>query len=267
MANEIYSNLSEDELKTFMSEIDAFEEETEAEFYDTTERQVKQIVANAITMPKVRGAKRKDMDPNVQAEIMRNKRIQNMADKRQRARQIKSEYVMSGNTHLLNEPLEKPVLKIMIANDTQHMFDTAEAIKQKLTRLIEKELKRFIPRAIKVLYNKNKDAVNRNPGFDYISSPYYGSAVIRIEPDIPNVFKNPTELEIIRAKCKSKIFTFDQLVERYYSWTKRRKAREVRLAAKLASTKSLLELIDLGADYYDAYMEAKQQLNNRQNEQ
>jgi hypothetical protein len=252
MANERFvSTLSDDELNDFLKEIDC--EEPQREFYQPEEHKLK-------PKPKIiyAGPVEKIVKPKYSVEekasLMRSAKAQSIATKRQQAKEVKRKYVMSGNVHKLGEPVSKEVIKLIIAHMTEEYYVKANTTRDMLTKLIEKELRRFIPMTLKILYRTNKQAFAEYEGFEYETSPYYSSAKLLIKPDIPNTFSNPNEMQVLRAKCEHRLFTFDKLVERYYDLTKKRVQAETSLAIRLRKVRVLLDILDIGIFYYDAYM-------------
>lgn len=255
LSDRFESDLPEDELLEFLSEINLDDDE-QTEFYQKESAKLPKPKKIVVVGPADK-KERKLLSPEEVAAAMRSAKSQGIAAKRQRAREVKREYVMSGNVHKLSETITNEDKKQIIAYMTEEYYNKANDARNKLTKLIEKELKRFIPMTLKVLYRTNNQAFAEYKGFEYETTPYYGNAKLLIKPDIPNVFSDPNEMQILRAKCSHRLFTFDKLVERYYYMTKRRVQVETNLAIRLSKVKVLLDLIDFGIFYYDAYMAIK----------
>lgn len=255
--NGFVSGLNDDELNEFLSELDS--DGDSVEFYqraDCAEPKEPKIIIVGNLLAKV------NLTPEERAEMMRKTKSTNLAEMRRKIKEIKREYVMSGRSLELSTNIEPNMLKQMISHLTEDLYIKSQDAKNKLTDIIGKELRKFIPVTLKVLYRNNKEAFAVYEGFDYITSPYYGNLKLRIVPDIPKVFLSPTEMEVLRAKCKHRLFTFDKLVERYYDMTKKRVQAEVSLAIKFKKIKTVLDVLDMGLRYYEAYKFVTDNKNN-----
>lgn len=254
------TTLGDDELKAYLQEIDE-DEIVDREFYQSHEDKLPPKERTVF----INEMERKRNENNYvtpEAYALNNiKKAAQIANKREEARKVKQSYVMNGRIDELSEVIDVSIKRAMVAIMTESIHRDTLITHKKITEIIEKELRRFIPINLKSLYRINKLAFTPHPGFEYVTSQYYGSARVFIKPDIPHIFaKGPTEMEILRAKCTRQLFNIDKLVEKYYLQVKRRLREEVRIANKLKQTKTLLDIINTGIYYYDAYIVAKEQL-------
>lgn len=248
------SNLSEDELAAFESEMLS---DDSIEFFSSVKPAPKTIVSD-VGIPKSHAI----VSDAEKAEIMRAKKAQTLKQLRARVKEIKKQYVLSGRTLELSTYVTNEDKKNIISILTESFYIEANAAKEKLTKEITKELWRFVPMTIRALYKTKKEAFAEHAGFDYETTPYYGRFKLTIKPDVPSIFEG-RELDIIKQKSNRRIFTFDKLVEKYYYSTEKRLKAEIALATKLKRAKTVLDLLDLGLRYYEAYMK---QIENKQEE-
>lgn len=187
------------------------------------------------------------------ALVAQAKSTANRSNKVLRVREIKRELVMSNRSYVLTAQVSKIEKQMIIEELVAQYTAAAEKAKTKLTRLIEERLKMYIPQNIKVAFATNPDTFAVYEGFDYIASPYFDKAKLRIVPNIPKFFVGPTEMDVIKAKCQKYRYTYDRLVEEYYFQTKKRIVKEARHAVKINRAKNVLDLLELGLEYYEAY--------------
>lgn len=208
---------------------------------------------------KVRAAK-DEFDSNVL--LMRRKRVEKSTELRTRAIRIKRDFIMNGQVEELNKPVDKEILRTVIVEMTEDINQRITTIKLRITLLIEKMLRQYIPQTLKIYYKLNGTAFVKHPGFTYEASKYYGGYKLLIQPNIPNVFTSPTEMEILRSRFTSHLNTVDRLVEKYYDMCKYLTTTETKMAIKLSKVKTVSNLIDLNVVYYEIY---KKNLDKKQN--
>ena len=193
---------------------------------------------------------------------MRKKYAEYASNKRTRAIRVKRDFILNGRIEELSKPVSKDELKHLLCLLTKDANDNVLKLKATITAKIEKMLKQFIPRTVKVMYSSNKNAFVKHTGFTYESSKYYGSHRIFIEPDIPNVFSEVSEMEILKARFSESLNRIDVLVEKYHDACKSLTKLETKLAIKFSKVKNINNLIDLNIDYYELYKKQFEDVND-----
>lgn len=193
-----------------------------------------------------------DWDTYHAASLASNKKIK--ADKRRAAAEVMRSYVMAGKANDLLEKISPMAKQCIIEELTKELDEKANAIKAKLTEEVRKKLVKYVPGTVKRAFNTANQAFSDYKGFTYVCGPFFYGLTIQLKPDIPNIFSKPTEMDALRTLPAHTRFTLDKLVDQYYEVKKKKIAREARLAIYLGPVVNLKDLINLGIDYYNAYV-------------
>lgn len=253
MSSRFESSMDAEELAKYLEDNELMDEDTPVE-YNQPDLFKKSVNRKIIVDVAPTSTKKEALTPQERLHLANESTKHYLAVKRQQVRDVKRELVLARKSYVLAEPVSKVEIQLIVEELTSKYTEAAEKAKSKLTSMIEQKLKLYIPQGIKVAFKTNPAAFAKYEGFYYESSPFFDRATLHIKPDIPNVFTGPTEMDVIKAKCQKFRYTYDRLVESYYLAIKTRTVKETRLALKMTKVKCVLDLLDLGIEFYNAYL-------------
>lgn len=241
------TNMDPEEFALFMAE-----NNLDADVPDQTPPPPKPYVAPPRTIVVARGK-----DAVRAAQMLKNK--DTVATKRiatgRQAQAIKRQLMASMDGARIIVPLTKVEKQLIIERLTMPANMKVEKLKTKLTKLIESKLRQHIPRGIRAAFDKDPKAFAQYPGFMYTSTAFFGHMQIHLKPNLPPVFAEVTEMDIIKFHCEKFRYTYDRMLEMYYLALKHKIRDETLYAVRVNKAKSILDLLDLGLAYYEAYKE------------
>jgi hypothetical protein len=194
-----------------------------------------------------------------QVALMARGKREALLARQQRKVDIKREYVSSGKSYLLTEPVSDEDLTAIIEYLTAETQKKCDTLIRVFTAKVEKALRKLIPGELKSCFTKYPQAFIQHPGFIYQCAEFYGGYKLWVQVNIPYYFQQFSEMDVLQTTDIYNTYELDRLVEKYFVLREKIARDEINMAIRFDSIRSLEDLMDLNLKYYDAYVAVREE--------